>query len=687
MHEDSTHPPVPAPDEPPDELAPPREPQPLGASQPPTGRPSRTAAESSLAFGRAASAAFLAALVDSSDDAIVGKTLDGVIRSWNAAAERLFGHTAEEAVGQSILLIIPPERRDEEREILARLRRGERIEHFETVRMAKDGRLLDISLTVSPIFADDGSIVGASKIARDIGARREAERRMMESERRFRALADNIAQLAWITDPTGSIIWYNARWFEYTGTTMEEVEGWGWRKVHHADHVERVERRFREAIGSGTVWEDTFPLRRRDGAWRWFLSRAQPIRDAAGELTMWFGTNTDITERMQMEEALREADRRKDEFLATLAHELRNPLAPIASGIELLRRRPGEAEVTERVLRTLERQTSHLVRMVDDLLDVSRITRGKVVLRRAEVDLSAVAAGAVEASRPLLDRAGHRFTVELPPEPLRVHGDEVRLGQVVANLLNNAARYTPEGGAVRLAVERQGDEAVITVRDTGVGFDPEAGEKLFDLFAQGQREAAGASGLGIGLTLARSLVELHGGSVSAASEGPGRGSTFTVRLPVASGVDAGEVPGEEAGEQFGPEPDGGIGSAASLDVLIADDNRDAADALCELLLVLGHRARAVYGGEEALAACAETVPDVVLLDLGMPGLDGYETARRLSGRDGDGPTLIALTGWGQSEDRRRTREAGFDHHLVKPADLATLRRLLAEIAERRPQRG
>jgi PAS domain S-box-containing protein len=618
-----------------------------------------------------AAEAFLAALVDSSDDAIVGKTLDGVIRSWNPAAERLFGHSAAEAVGQSITLIIPPERHDEEREILRRLRRGERIEHFETVRVTKDGRPVEISLTVSPIVDDDGRIVGASKIARDVGAANRARDMLASSEARFRALADNIPQLAWMTDPAGSIFWYNARWFDYTGTDLGETKGWGWRKVHHPDHVERVEERFRAAINAGTVWEDTFPLRRHDGSWRWFLSRAQPIRDAAGVVTMWFGTNTDITDRMEMEEALRQADRRKDEFLATLSHELRNPLAPIVSGLELLRLQPGDSAVAARVLPTLQRQTSQLVRLVDDLLEVSRITRGKIELRRCRLDLATVIAGAVETSRPLLDDAGHHLDVELPPEPLHVDADPVRLGQVFANLLNNAARYTPHGGEVRVRVEPRRGEAIVTVRDSGVGFDPLHADRLFELFAQGGAEPTGRSGLGIGLTLVRSLLELHGGSVTAESEGPGRGSVFTVRLPLA---EAGG--GSPAIEEEGAAT---TGARHGLRVLIADDNRDAADALCDLLAALGHRALAVYGGEEALAACAEAAPQVAFLDLGMPGVDGYEAARRLRAGD-EPPVLVALTGWGQAEDRRRTREAGFDHHLVKPADLAALRELLDAIA-------
>jgi CheY-like chemotaxis protein len=380
-----------------------------------------------------------------------------------------------------------------------------------------------------------------------------------------------------------------------------------------------------------------------------------------------------------MEKALREADRRKDEFLATLAHELRNPLAPIVSGLELLRLQPEDSATAGKVLPTLERQTSHLVRLVDDLLEVSRITRGKIELRRRRVDLASVIAGAVETSRPLLDRAGHRLEVELPPEPLHLDADPVRLGQVFANLLNNAARYTPEGGDVRLRVEGGAGEAVVTIRDSGVGFEPERGDSLFELFAQGGDAPAGRSGLGIGLTLVRSLVELHGGSVTAASEGPGRGSVFTVRLPL-DARDGGARPDAEAKTPPAAEAESSTtaGVRGGLRVLIADDNRDAADALRELLEALGHRARAVYGGEEALAACEEAVPDVALLDLGMPGVDGYEAARRLRLR-GERPVLIALTGWGQAADRRRTREAGFDHHLVKPATLTALRELLDAI--------
>ncbi|HUO86356.1 MAG TPA: ATP-binding protein, partial [Thermoanaerobaculia bacterium] len=393
------------------------------------------------------------------------------------------------------------------------------------------------------------------------------------------------------------------------------------------------------------------------------------------------GTNTDISERMEMERALREADQRKDEFLATLAHELRNPLAPIASGVELLRLRPNDPDVAMNVQRTLARQTANLVRLVDDLLDVSRITRGTVELRRSEIELTTVVTSALEASRPLIDRADHQLTVDLPAEPILLDADPVRLGQVFSNLLNNAAKYTPRGGRISIEAGRGGGEAVVTVSDTGLGFEPEAAGRLFDLFAQDERGGRERSGLGIGLTLARALVELHGGTLTAASEGPGHGSRFTVRLPLAASGQAAPPP---ATARRDPERS----PRSGLRVLIADDNRDAADGLRELLEVFGHDARAVYSGEAALTSVTEAPPQVVLLDLGMPGLDGYETAHRLRDLpEGRSLVLIALTGWGQEEDRRRTRDAGFDHHLVKPADLDTLRRLLEEIGERLDAEG
>ncbi len=532
--------------------------------------------------------------------------------------------------------------------------------------------------SVSPIRDGSGRIVGASKVARDITERVRAERELAESEERFRTLADNISQFAWMADPSGSIFWYNRRWFEYTGTTLDEVAGWGWRKVHHPDHLQRVTEEFRRAIEAGREWEDTFPLRGRDGTYRWFLSRALPICGERGEVLRWFGTNTDITERMQMEEALRRADRRKDEFLAVLAHELRNPLAPIASGLELLRAAERGPKVTERVLAILDRQTRLLVRLVDDLLDLSRITRGRIELRRRRVTLGQVIESAVETSRPAFDEAAQTLEVDLPAEPVVLDADPTRLAQVFANLLDNAARYSPPGSRVRLAAERRNGDVEVTVADSGAGLEPAMVERIFDVFVQGNEERHSTrSGLGIGLTLVRSLAELHGGRVEARSEGPGLGSELIVRLPVATGAPAEARPAAPEAEAERED------SAAANDrfrILIVDDNQDAADALRELLALLGHEARAAYDGASALAAVAEQRPQVVLLDLGMPGLDGYETARLLRRTSwGAEVTLVALTGWGQKGDRERTREAGFDHHLVKPAGLPELQALLAGV--------
>lgn len=615
--------------------------------------------------------AFLAALVDSFDGAIVGKTLDGIIRTWNPGAERVFGYTAEEVVGRSITLLLPPERQSEEKLILARLRRGERIENYETVRVTKDGRRIDVALTVSPIRDGSGALVGASKIARDITGVKEAKRSLRDSEERFRTLADHIAQLAWMAQPDGGVFWYNRRWFDYTGTTFEEMQGWGWQAVHHPDHVDAVTDKFRRALEAGETWEDTFPLRGASGEYRWFLSRALPIRDDSGEIVRWFGTNTDITERMEMEERLRADDRRKDQFLATLAHELRNPLAPIVHSVELLRLGEGSEGVQARALATLDRQTRHLVRLVDDLLDISRITRGIVALRPEAVDLQTVLHDAIEASRPAIDAEGHQLLTELPGAPIPLKADATRLVQVFTNLLHNAAKYTPTEGEIELRTERDDDTVTVVVADSGPGIPKEMRDRVFELFVQGDSgRRGGASGLGIGLTLVRALVELHGGSVRARERRSGPGVAMEVRLPV------------EATPETAEEVASNRGASPGLRVLVVDDNRDAADSLGLLIEAQGHRPRTVYDGEAALEVGEAFRPHLVLLDLGMPGMDGLETARRLRRHPwGREACLAALTGWGQASDRERTREAGFDRHLVKPIEARHLAALLAELSE------
>ncbi|MDX2171259.1 MAG: ATP-binding protein [Deltaproteobacteria bacterium] len=379
----------------------------------------------------------------------------------------------------------------------------------------------------------------------------------------------------------------------------------------------------------------------------------------------------DILERARFLETLAEADRRKTEFLATLAHELRNPLAPIANASQILQRAGDDAALAESSRAVIDRQVQQLVRLVDDLLDLSRITTGKLELRPRHCELAAIVATAVETSRPIIEAAGHRLTVELPAEPIALYGDDTRLAQVLLNLLNNAAKYTAQGGDIRIGAERQGEQVVIRVRDSGAGIEPHMLSRIFDLFAQVADSLGSAQGgLGIGLTLARRLVEMHGGRIEASSEGSNRGSEFTVYLPLGAPTAAQEATAAPAAAA--PNP-------AARRILVVDDNQDAAESMSLLLSLLGNEVRTAYDGVQALHEADAFRPDLVLLDIGLPGLNGYEVAERLRSDPLLGrATLVALTGWAQDDDRRRSREAGFDHHLVKPTELADLQRILAE---------
>jgi len=396
-----------------------------------------------------------------------------------------------------------------------------------------------------------------------------------------------------------------------------------------------------------------------------------------GDVVAVAGTTRDVTERQAADRSLREqaerlaeSDRAKDEFLATLSHELRNPLAPLRNAVELLRRtREGDMRF-ESVHLMMERQIDHLVRLVDELLEVSRISRGPFSLRKEQVELAAVVRSATETSEPLIRAGGHAFVLELPEEPLWLEGDLVRMAQILANLLNNAAKYTDRGGEIAVLARREGESAVIRVRDNGAGIAPEALPRMFEMFSRGDRSSGrDQGGLGIGLALSRRLAEMHGGAIDARSEGPGKGSEFSVRIPLA------------ADQQ--PRPAAEDRAAASLPqkrILVVDDNRDAADSLSLILKFLGSDVRVARDGPQALEEFHAYDPAVVLLDIGMPGMDGYEVARRIrSSFPERRPTLVALTGWGQDADRRRAREAGFDHHLIKPAEIGALQLLLTSV--------
>jgi CheY-like chemotaxis protein len=380
----------------------------------------------------------------------------------------------------------------------------------------------------------------------------------------------------------------------------------------------------------------------------------------------------DLTDRKLAEIALREADRRKDEFLATLSHELRNPLAPIRTAVEVMRLARGNPALLEQARATLERQLQHLVRITDDLLEVSRITQNKIELQRRRLDLRSIVHGAIEATRPLIDSRAQTLVLDLPDRPLWADADATRLAQAFSNLMNNAAKYTESGGRISIAAAANGSHAVITVTDTGVGIPPAMLPRIFDMFTQLQAHRDRTlGGLGIGLSLAKRLVELHDGTIDARSDGPGRGSTFVVRLPMTS------APDEPA-----PVLQKGVRPPAHCRVLIAEDNADAAEMMEMMLRIKGYDVRVVRDGADAVAMATTFKPHIAFLDIGMPVMDGYEAARRIRNILGPSVFLIALTGWGQDEDKRRSREAGFDHHLTKPPAPETVERLIANCGER-----
>jgi PAS domain S-box-containing protein len=518
----------------------------------------------------------------------------------------------------------------------------------------------------APVRDSEGKVVGAVIAQMNISALVEAEAAMRESEQRFRALADNIVQLAWIADSTGSIYWYNRRWYEFTGTTAESMLGWGWKRVHHPEHVDRVAAKFRAHVTSGNVWEDTFPLRSATGEYRWFLSRAVPIRDEVTHAVRWFGTNTDITDQRRAEDALREASRRKDEFLHMLAHELRNPLAPIRIAVSLLGSADGTPAMQERARAVIDRQVTHLTRLIDDLLDVSRVVRGRIELRKERCDLGALVRQTLEDHRESFAHVA--LAVSAPPEGLWVDGDPVRLAQAVGNLLHNAAKFTPRGGRVDVQVASTDTHAEVRVIDTGVGMDEELLARLFEPFSQAdQGLARSQGGLGLGLALTRGLVELHGGTVEAQSAGVGRGSIFTVRLPR---VVAARQEVEPARASVESKP---------LEVLLIEDNVDSAELLDAALSMAGYHVAVAHDGASGIVRARTRPPDVVISDIGLPGgVDGYDVARTLRAEPRlENVLLVALSGYCGASDRERSRDAGFDVHLAKPVALDELKALLA----------
>lgn len=582
------------------------------------------------------------------------------------------GFSADELLERTFLDITHPE--DREREIVRTrpVLSGEADRWTSEKRyLRKDGSVAWVLVSGSLIRDPSGRPLRTIAIIQDISEQKRTEAALRRANDRLHQVLGSITEAYFALDGEFRFLEVNR--------AAEEV-------IFRKPAAELIGRGFWEVFpqGVGSEFWKQYRAAMADGQERHFEGRSQIVdkwfethvypRD--GRLEVYF---RDVTERKRAEEALREsverlrdADRRKDEFLAMLGHELRNPIAPILMAVELLRRKLPSSPDVERLRDVIERQARHLARLVDDLLEVSRITLGKIRLERQRVDVRAVIARALETSRPVIDARRHELRVELPGEPVEVDADPVRLAQVVANLLHNAAKYTEIGGRIQVRVAREGDQAVIRVADTGVGIPADMLDRVFDLFAQSDRSLDRAEGgLGIGLTLARRIVEMHDGEISAESAGPGRGSTFTVRL-------AALRPEAGAPRQAGPEE--GAAPARRLRVLVVDDNLDAAELLADLVESLGHEVHVAHDGLAALEAAERCRPEVVLLDIGLPRMDGLEVARRLRGA-GQDLTLVAVTGYGQEEDRRRSLAAGFNAHLVKPIDLAALTAALASSLE------
>jgi PAS domain S-box-containing protein len=533
-------------------------------------------------------------------------------------------------------------------------------------------------------------------------ARQRAEEELVRTKEWLRVTLASIGDAVITTDTEGRITSVNPVAELLTGWAQQDAQGEPLERVFQIVNEESrrpVENPALLALREGKIvgLANHTILIARDETERAIDDSAAPIKDEQGNILGVVLIFRDVSERREDEarlrqseaelrqvadenarlvEALKESDRRKDEFLAILAHELRNPLAPVRNAVQIFRAKGPPVPELQWATEVIDRQIHQMTRLVDDLLDVSRITRGKIELRKERIELAAIVSSAVEAGRPLLEKWGHELTVTIPPLPIHIEADLTRLSQVLLNLINNAAKYMDQAGRIWVTAELQGPHVLIRVRDTGIGIPREMLPRIFDMFTQVDRSLERSEGgLGIGLTLVQRLVEMHAGTVEARSEGPGQGSEFIVCLPVAAAVEA-EVEGTAGAEKEVEAP-------SALRILVVDDNQDAADSLGMLLGMMGNEVHTAHDGLEAVGAAAAFQPDVVLLDIGLPKLNGYEAARRIREQQGGAEILlVALTGWGQEDDRRQSREAGFDHHMTKPVEFEALQKLLAETGPR-----
>ncbi len=610
------------------------------------------------------------------DYAVFTLDVGGHVTSWNAGAENIKGYKAEEIIGKHFSRFYPAEAvarswPSEELKIAAGQGRFEE----EGWRIRKNGTRFWADVVITALRSPSGKLTGFLKITRDLSERRRHEQTLRESEERFRLLVNSVKEYAiFMLDTEGRVASWNLGAERIIGYAPAEIMARSFECLYPAEAAERGAPRqeLAAAMEHGSVATNGWRLRK-DGSRFWANVAICTVHDMDGKLRGFSQVTRDLTERRELEE-MQESRERTHEFLAMLSHELRNPLAPLKTSVELLRMRDQSDPVVVRAREVIDRQVQHLTHIIDELLDVSRINSGRITLADETLDLHNIIARALETARPLLDSKGHSLVVKPSARPVWIKGDLTRLTQVFVNLLNNAAKYTPAGGHVEVEVRvgQSRQTVAVHIRDDGIGIGAELLPRVFDLFTQGQRSLDRTDGgLGVGLALVHGIVGLHGGTVKALSEGSGRGTEFIVTLPLFS---------EET-------PMTGGSDSAQIErqherrrVMVIDDNKDAAESMSMLFELWGHEVMCAYDGRAALAEAARYRPDAVFLDIGLPGMDGYEIAERLRELpESADSVLVAITGYGQDEDRRRSRAAGFDHHLVKPVAPETLQRLLESL--------
>lgn len=605
-------------------------------------------------------------------------TPDGIVVETNAAARSVVEVSLERLMGNRFDATPwwkhSAQERKRVRNDVEKAASGSAVRRQATV-WTKDGSI-DVDFTLVPVFDATGGVAALVWSCIDLTPRIAAERAQQQSESRLSMLADNMSQFAWITEANGDIFWYNKRWFDYTGTTLEQMRGWGWRDVHHPDHIERVVSKFRRCLEAGEPWEDTFPLRAKDGTYRWFLSRAIPIRDASGQIVHWFGTNTDITEQRGAEEALRKAAQAKDDFIAVLSHELRTPLNPVLLIASAAGTRDDLPEDIAHDFDVIRKNVEMEARLIDDLLDMTRVLRGKLPLMLTTITFDDLMADVLSLLRN--EAMPKRITVNarLDARRVQLQGDEVRLRQIMWNIMRNAVKFTPAEGTISVTTSTTDSKLVLVVADTGIGMTAEEIGRIFEPFAQGDhagQETPGRfGGLGLGLAIAKLLAEQHGGRIGATSQGRHLGTEVTLELPLSSAVPAAVV--EDDWETAAPSP----ALQRALRILLIEDHDATRETLALLLRRRGHRVVQAESCTSALQAASVGAYDLLMSDIGLPDGRGDDLLIRLRLQGFRSPA-IALSGYGMESDVQRSREAGFAVHLIKPVSVQELDRALAKV--------